>query len=70
MMTSDEVPPGSKHCTFVFGQDTFKPIVPAAAENPDKHNSRSDNWDAGSAMSYGTIMTMAIEMIFKLYEDT
>jgi len=44
MMTSDEVPLGSKHCTFVFGQDTFKP-------NSDRHVSRSDNWEAGSAMS-------------------
>jgi len=25
MMTSYEMQPGSKHCTFVFGQDTFKP---------------------------------------------
>jgi len=51
MMTSDVVPPGSKYCTFVFGQDTFKPIVRPAAENPDKHNSRSVNWDRATAES-------------------
>jgi len=50
-MTSDEEPPGSKHCTFVLGQDTFKPIVRAAVENPERHVSRSGNCDAGSAMS-------------------
>jgi len=52
MMTADELPPGSKHCTFVFGHDTFKPIVWAVVENPDRHVSLSGNWDAGSSMSY------------------
>jgi len=46
MMTSDKVPPGSKHCTFVLCQDTFKPIVQAAVENPDRHVSKSGNCEA------------------------
>jgi len=51
MMKSDEVPPGSKHCTFVFVKDKFKPIVRAVAVNPDRHVSKSGNWEAGNVVS-------------------
>jgi len=50
-MMFDEVLPGSKHCTFVYGQVTFRPIVRAAAENPDRHVSGSGNWEAGSTIA-------------------
>jgi len=51
MMMSDEKPAGSKHCPFIFGQDTFKPTVRAVPENPGRYVLRSDNWEAASAIS-------------------